>query len=227
MEVKEVIDPDFEQKSVILIEGKSKLEIITSPIYLPILESLREGYKTVKEIEKDYAKFVETEIRKHIKKDEKKIQELVEKRKRSDKSLYRYIQDLVKAGFVTVVGKRIDKPMIEKLFARTAKLFLNDKYYEKLICTSEEGIESISRLIELVYVIQKPEYNSVKNFISQMEVSFMNITNKLFQEYPEEYVKIVEKLSLQDVNAVLQTICIVDLITKQDNYKKLLSSINQ
>ena len=126
MKVKDVIDPNFKQKSVILVEEKRRLDTVTNPIYLPILESLREGYKTVKEIEQDYANFIEVQVRKQIKKDEKKVQELVKQRMRSDKSLYRYIQDLVKAGFVVMVGKRIDKPMIEKLYARTAKLFLND-----------------------------------------------------------------------------------------------------
>ena len=226
MRDRDILNPDFKQKSVILIEDKDKLEIVTNPTYLPILESLREGYKTVKEIEKDYTKFIENEIRKYVGKDEKKIRELVEKRKRSDKSIYRYIQDLVKAGFVVMVGKRIDKPMIEKLFARTAKLFLNERYYEKLICTSKEGIESLSSLIELVFGISKPDFNFVKEFISQMENSFRKTTNKLFREKSEEYVRIVENLSLQDVNAVLQTICVLDLITNQDNYKRLLSSID-
>ncbi len=225
MKVKDVIDPNFKQKSVILVEDKRRLDTVTNPIYLPILESLREGYKTVKEIEQDYANFIEVQVRKQIKKDEKKVQELVKQRMRSDKSLYRYIQDLIKAGFVVMVGKRIDKPMIEKLYARTAKLFLNDTYYEKLICTSDAGIESLSSLIKLVYGISKPDFNFVKEFLSQMEVSFKETTDKLFKEKPEEYVEIVEKLSLKDVNAVLQTICIVDLINNQDNYKKLLSSI--
>ena len=226
MKYQDVIDPNFKQDSVMLVSDESKLEIVTDPKYLPILESLREGYKTVKEIEKDYAHFIENEVRKHHKKNEKMIQELVEKRKRSDQSLYRYVQDLVKAGFVTCIGKRIDKPMIEKLFARTAKLFLNEKYYEKLISSSKASIESIARLIELIYEVPKPHDELIRDYSSQMKVSFQQITKKLFKEKPEEYVKIVEKLSLQEINSVIQTISILDIVVNQAKYHKLLDVFN-
>ena len=222
MKFQDVIDPNFKQKSVMLISDKGKLEIVTDPKYLPILESLREGYKAVKEIEKDYTKFIEREVRKNYRKDEKIIQELIEIRKPSSPSLYRYVQDLVKAGFVACIGKRIDKPMIEKLFARTAKLFLNDTYYEKMICSSKASIESLARLIEMIYEFPKPDDEAIREYSSQMERSFQQITKTLFKEKPEEYVKIVEKLSLQEINSVLQTISILDLIINRAQYKKLL-----
>ena len=227
MKFKDILDPNFKQKSVILIGEESQLEIVCNPVYLPIFESLREGYKTIKEIEEDYTRFIENEARKRFKRDKKTIKELVERRKRSDKSIYRYVHDLIKAGFVTLIGKRIDKPITEKLFARTAKLFLNDTYYKKLICSSEASMESLSDLIELVLGIPKPDNNTVKEFISQMERSFQDTTDKLFREKPEDYVKVVEKLSLQDINAVLHTISIVDLIANRDNYKKLLTSLDE
>ncbi|MFW9852729.1 MAG: hypothetical protein ACFFDS_07300, partial [Candidatus Thorarchaeota archaeon] len=148
------------------------------------------------------------------------------KRKPSGPSLYRYVQDLVKAGFVSCIGKRIDKPMIEKLFARTAKLFLNDKYYEKLISSSKPSIGSIARLIELIYEIPKPDDEVVREYSSQMKVSFQQITKKLFKEKSEEYVKIVEKLSLQEINSVLQTISILDLIVNRAQYKRLLEVLD-
>ncbi len=226
MKFHDVIDSNFEQESVILISDESKLEIVTDPKYLPILESLREGYKTVKEIERDYTKFIEKEVRKQYKKDEKIIQELVKKRRRSDQSLYRYVQDLVKAGFVICIGKRIDKPMIEKLFARTAKLFLNDKYYEKLISSSKASIDGLARLIELIYEVPKPEDELIREYSSQMKVSFQKITKKLFKEKPNEYVEIVEKLSLHEINSALQTISILDLIVNQAQYIKLLKALD-
>lgn len=226
MKFQDVVDSKFEQKSVMLIKDMSKLEIVFDPKYIPILESLREGYKTVKEIENDYTKFIEKEVRKNYKKEDKIIQEIIEKRKPSSPSLYRYVQDLVKAGLVTCIGKRIDKPMIEKLFARTAKLFLNDKYYEKMICSSKASIESLARLIELIYEIPRPDNEIVREYSSQMEISFQQITMKLFKERSDEYVKIVEKLSLQEINSVLQTISILDLIVNRAQYKRLLEVLD-
>jgi len=117
--------------------------------------------------------------------------------------------------------------MIEKLFARTAKLFLNDKYYEKMMCSSKASIESLARLIELIYEIPRPDNEIIREYSSQMKVSFQQITKKLFKEKSQEYVKIVEKLSLKEINSVLQTISILDLIVNQVKYKKLLAILEK
>ncbi|GAG95343.1 unnamed protein product, partial [marine sediment metagenome] len=128
MKTQDLIDPNFKQKPVVLIKEEAKMQIMANPIYFPILMSLRDGYKTIKEIEEEYNKFIVKDLKKQGIKDRKKIKEMVDKKKRSDKSLYRYIQHLIDADFVVLVGKRIamEKSMTEKIFARTAKFFFVD-----------------------------------------------------------------------------------------------------
>ena len=64
MKTQDVIDPDFKQQPVILISNEKKLQLMANPVYFPIFMSLREGYKSVKEIEEDggEAIFIPTDV---------------------------------------------------------------------------------------------------------------------------------------------------------------------
>ena len=64
MTTQDFLDPDFKQKPIILISEDEKLKVMSNPIYYPILASLREGHKTVKEIEEDYLKFLKKDAKK-------------------------------------------------------------------------------------------------------------------------------------------------------------------
>ncbi len=227
MKTQDIIDPDFKQKPVILIKDEEKLLIMNNPNYYPILMSLREGHKTVKEIEEDYAKFIIKDLKKQGIKDEKKIKEMVSKKKRSDKSLYRYIQHLIDAGFVALVGKRIamEKSMTEKLFARTAKFFFVESYYEKMICANQNCIESLAQLLGIIYNVPQPNKSDLKQFISLMNSSSKKITSMLFNEKSEEFVQMVDSLSLDEVTAVIQTLSIIDLANNSKKFDKLLRNI--
>jgi len=229
MKTQDVIDPDFQQKPVILIKDEEKIPFMSNPTYYPILMSLREGYKTVKEIEEDYTKYIIKDLKKQGIEDEKKIKEIVNKKKRSDKSLYRYLQHLIDAGFVALAGKRIamEKSMTEKLFARTAKFFFIESYYEKKVCSNQNCIESLAQLLGLVYNVSLPNKNDIKQFISLMNVSSKKITSILLDEKSEEFVKKVDKLSLNEVTAVIQTLSIIDLVTGSKKNVKLLEELEK
>ncbi len=227
MKTQDVIDENFKQIPVMLIKDEDKLQVMGNPIYYPIFMSLRDGYKTVKEIGEDYVKFIEKEAKKQGILDDKKIEEYVEKKRRSDKSLYRYIQQLIDAEFVVLVGKRVamDKPMTEKLFARTAKFIFVESFYEKIFCTKPNCLESIIQLLGLLYDVPDPELANLEQFTNSMMDSSKRITSKLFNEKSEEFVQIVEKLSLAEITAVLQTLSLIDLVSTSENYTKLIKSL--
>lgn len=219
------LNPKYKEEPIILIREESKLKIMSNPIYFPILMSLREGPKTVKEIEEDYLEFAVKEAKKQGIKDKSEIKEYVAKKKRSDKSLYRYIQHLIELDFVDVYGKRISKPMTEKLFARTAKFFFVEDYYEKMVCEDSKCIESMSKVLSLIYNVPKPDEKHVAKFTSIMKKSFENVTQILFKEKPEEFVQQVENLSLSEVTDVIQTLSMIDLVKNSEKYSKLIESI--
>ena len=64
MEPEDIIDRNFKQEPVILIKDEAKLQIMGNHVYYPIFMSLREGYKTVKEIEEDYTKLLQKQAKK-------------------------------------------------------------------------------------------------------------------------------------------------------------------
>ena len=229
MKTQDLLDPNFKQKPVILIKEEAKMQIMANPIYFPILMSLRDGYKTIKEIEEEYNKFIVKDLKKQGIKDRKKIKEMVDKKKRSDKSLYRYIQHLIDADFVVLVGKRIamEKSMTEKIFARTAKFFFVDSYYEKMICANQGCIDSLSQLLGLIYDVPQLEKTNLKQFTNLMKECSKKITSILFTKKSEEFVQIVENLSLSEITAVLQTLSIIDLVNNPKDFKKLLESIEK
>jgi hypothetical protein len=227
MKTQDVLDPDFKQKPVVIIKDEKKLQLMSNPNYYPILASLREGFKTVKEIEEDFIKLIKKDLKKQGLTDEKKIKEVLEKKKRSDKSLYRYIQHLIDADFVALVGKRVamEKSLTEKLFARTARFFFVESYYEKLICADQSCIESLSRLLGVIYDVPPIDENVIKKFTSAMMKSSKEITSILFNKKSEEFVQMVDKLALDEVTAVLQTLSIINLITNSEDHSKLIESL--
>ncbi|MCE7747105.1 MAG: hypothetical protein GPJ51_01820 [Candidatus Heimdallarchaeota archaeon] len=229
METQDVIDPNFKQKPIILISDEEKLQIMGNPVYFPILMSLRDGYKTVKEIEEDYIKYIEKEAKKKGYTTEEKIKLYIEKKKRSDKSLYRYVQHLIDTKFIALIGKRValEKPMTEKLFARTAKFFFVESFYEKIFCTSQNCLVSIIQLLGLIYDVPQPEISNLEQFTSSMMDSSKKITSKLFNEKSEDFVQIVENLSLDEITAVLQTVSLIDLVANPKSYTKLLNDLDK
>lgn len=229
MKTQDVIDHDFKQKPVVLIKDEKQLQLMSNPVYFPIFMSLREGYKTVKEIEEDYTKLIEKQARKKGVKNKKEFKEYVEDKKRSGKSLYRYIQHMIDADFVVTIGKRvaIDKPMTEKLFARTAKFFFVDSFYEKMLCNDSKCIESTTQLLGLIYNVPEPSKNILEEFTGLMEDSLEKISSLLFGEKSEEFVQIVENLSLGEITSTLQMLGIIELVTKSKNYSKLIKSLEK
>ena len=227
MKIQDVIDPNFKQKPVVLIKEEDKLKLMSNPNYYPILVSLREGFKTVKEIEEDYIEFIKKDLKKQGITEEQKIKEIVDKKKRSDKSLYRYIQHLIDVDLVALVGKRIsmEKSMTEKLFARTAKFFFIESYYKKMICANQNCIESLTQLLEVIYDIPQLDNAVLKQFINSMKKSSKKITSILFSEKSDEFVQMVDNLSMDEVTAVLQTLSIIDLVANSKEYAELLKSL--
>ena len=229
MKTQDVIDPEFKQKPVVLISDEEKLQLMGNPIYYPIFMSLRDGYKTVKEIEEDYTKYIEKEAKKKGAKTDAEIKEYIKKNKRSDKSLYRYIQHLIDADFVVPIGKRIslENPMTEKLFARTAKFFFVDGFYKKMACSKQSCIETASQLLGLIYDISQPEKAKIKEFSLLLEESLKKITSILFGEKSEEFIQIVENLSLDEVILVLQILSIIELSSEPKKYSELIKMLGK
>ncbi|MHA2366314.1 MAG: hypothetical protein ACXAC7_20325, partial [Candidatus Hodarchaeales archaeon] len=147
-----------------------------TPKYLAIINMLREGPKTIKEIHQNHSKFEEIADRMFNEKahlvQEKNRQTITTKK---ENTIYRYVKDLIKAGFVIEAGRRMVKNQTSTqiLYSRTAKVFytlgiekdywISEKgkniiyalgmtlrhHFEKLNFKKEEFFQLISKYSEL------------------------------------------------------------------------------
>ncbi|MCG3254828.1 MAG: hypothetical protein KAU62_01995, partial [Candidatus Heimdallarchaeota archaeon] len=142
---------------------------------------------------------------------------------------HRYVQHLIEFDFVALYGKCVamDKPLTEKLFARTAKFFFVDSYYDKIVCEEPNCIESLSDPLGLIYDVHAPEKKHLEEFTALLKDSFKKVTKILFKEKPDEFVQKVEKLSLKEITDVIQTLSIIELVRNSKNYSKLLSCLDK
>ncbi|MCK5304545.1 MAG: hypothetical protein KAJ72_04790, partial [Candidatus Heimdallarchaeota archaeon] len=118
---KDIMDEEFEQKDVWVVEDRELVKIFHDPAYIPVISALREGPMTVKQIAEEYNNIVKKRaIKMDIPKD------AFEKMKRSEKTIYRYIKELSELGIVANSGQRLvlGKTATENLFSRVAKVFL-------------------------------------------------------------------------------------------------------
>ena len=227
-EYTDVLDKDFKPKPVVLISDEVKLKIMSKPTSFPILMSLRDGYKTVKEIEDYYKKYLEKQAKKKGM-SKKEIKKFVKEGDRSDKSFYRYVQELIKAGFIVTIGKRValDKPMTEKLFARTADFFFVEKFYEKTSCTEPQCVESLANLAGLAYDVPPIDLKIITDFSRTFIESTKRITENLFGEKSAKFVDIVAGLNLEEVMTVIQMLSPIELISSREEYSELLKMIGK
>jgi hypothetical protein len=117
--------------------------------------------------------------------------------------------------------------MTEKLFARTAKFFFVEAYYEKLICAEPQCIDSISQLLGVLYKAPQPSKEDIGDFIQMMTESSRKITSLLFDEKSEEFVQMVDNLSLDEVTTVLQTLSIIDLVANSKKSAKIFEGLTK
>ena len=109
MEVQDVIT--FKPERAKVIKDPKIIDTLKDPNHWPILKALRKGPMTVRELEKEYAKLAAKD---------KEIEP------KSEKTIYRYLKELKKAGLVASAGQRVEigKTATETLFTRSADMFM-------------------------------------------------------------------------------------------------------
>ena len=115
----------YKQKTVITLTEEQVNLMYSDENLSYIIKFLRAGPRTVKELEKDFTK-------KGIKK--------------SDKSIYRYLKNLIEVGMVAKAGKRITSKgagelQSETIYIRTARMFLTENLRKKMNTLDDKAVE--------------------------------------------------------------------------------------
>jgi hypothetical protein len=141
---------------------------------------------------------------------EKAYQEEAEKTEshepKSDKTIYRYLKILEKAGLVTHAGQRmnIGKTVTETLFSRTAKIFLTlDE--EPDWWNSKAGRDVAGRIGKiLAYLLNSPEppISEIQNLLIQYQHTKESEQERLMTSAPEEILKLITEGDINQLNKV-------------------------
>lgn len=175
------------QNSVEFLKDEQAIKTLRNPLYRPIIKILREGYKTFKEIKKEYSKYANVP---------------------PDKTLYRHLKTLENEGLIFEIGKRVytDQSMTEKLYARTAKFFhmteesLESEEREK---RTKRRAEIVTKIFELINKTPTISKECVEEIMKKSYAYEKKKIENLFRGFPDELVEIAGDLPADELQFVV------------------------
>ncbi len=212
----------YKPKHVQVLVDEKQIQLIRDPQYNIIVRVLREGPMTVQEITEKYNKI----IQKACTIDGKLEEILLEKKQRSEKSIYRYLKDLQKVGLLTVAGQRviIGQTATQKLWSRTAKIFIF-KTHSYRWWESEEGksfAEKISKMLALLFPQYGLDCEKMHQTLIELNRLAEDEVENLFIEHPEEMDNIIGSCSVEDMNSILKELHTLILLFEKEKVAKVL-----
>ena len=197
----DVKDPKTGEKKTIM-----KYNLLNDPLYSPILVALKEGPMTVRDLEKRYA-------------------ELAAEAK-SDKTLYRYLKFLEKAGLVVPAGQRVTvgKTATEALYARTAKLFYSsfaaNDLWECSFCNTV--LDKAAKILSLREDLPNQNKSCVKKLMTSVDGYIFDEVSKFFEDYSEEIAVITKESNPYEMQRITDVLSTILLLQKPKIYEKQL-----
>ncbi len=215
---KDSIYENYVQKGVWVVEDKHLLDLLTDSAYSPIINLLRERPLTIKELTKKYNEIVkEKAVKLNI-----PLDAFEKKMKRSEKSIYRYVNDLIDANLVVVAGRRIiaDRTASENLYGRTAKIFLmknlSDDYWDKE--EAQPFLDKIARLLAVVLDKPVPSTKCLAEVLNKLDTNRLRDVYKGLEEKYDVVAEILLDATIKEGNRILDTVGMLMRIWNCDEY---------
>ena len=218
MSIENKIDPNYICKTVEIIKDVERYQMLEEPNLEPIIVALREGPKTVNELEIEYNDYVKEKIQKmNLTNREEEV--LEKKMFRQAKTLYKYIKVLKENGFIVEAGKRFtaNQRAAETLYGRTAKLFFLIRGKELWIDPDSvnPSLEFLSRFLGMINQSKNPNVKSLKKFLNSVETKLNQDLTMLFTLYSDEIAAISEEITYEDLRFFIHGL---NLILIMKNY---------
>ena len=208
MKFKDIVD--YNPELVLITTDEDKVEILRNPLYLPILSILREGYKSLKQIQENYKEYSDKESVPSI------------------KSLYRHMKHLKDAGLVSVVGKRIydDQTKDETLFGRTAIFFyMRDDVERDIQDDKFKGQTKIlADLLKITLDISQPTSECISDLVKKIREVFTEGHDLLFGKNIEKIAPILTQQPLEDLRTLVYDYCLITLLLRSQEFEKNLKN---
>ncbi|NHJ47642.1 MAG: hypothetical protein FK733_07635 [Asgard group archaeon] len=197
----------YEEKAMLMISDDTTWGLFEDSRYMPIVEALRKGPMTVRDLEVEYNNIVARKID-EMPLEAKEKRELKDKTKRKGKTLYKYLDVLEKNGLVVQAGKRVrmGQTASETLYGRSAKLFLMDNK-EKIKLAPEEikkVIPVLGKLISLDNEKQSLSNECLTKFFRKILTKIITNRDQITKDYSNEITQVATEVNYNDLSTVIQ-----------------------
>lgn len=212
METRDLIS--FTPKNVVVIDQKKQFDLLFLPKnvqkFTPILRILRDGPLTLKELEYKYNAIADEPKKKN--------------------TIYSYVQELEKAGFVTKAGQRISPghTFCEWLYDRTAKLFypvlVSDEYFKSKEASA--ALEKTRELLSLYLEQPAPDFNKLKDVVFRTNQQAQRVVGDVFSKHSDEIAEITKDLSFRQLDKICKALEMLMIVLHfEDKSDELLSEL--
>lgn len=212
METRDLIN--FTPKNVMVIDQKKQFDLLFLPKnekkYIPILHVLRDGPLTLKELEYKYNAIADAPKKKN--------------------TIYSYVQDLEKAGYVTKAGQRISPghTFCEWLYDRTAKLFYpviaSDEFFKSK--EASFAFEKTSDLLSLYLGQDSLNFDKLKDVVFKTYQQAQRSVGDIFSEHSDEIAKITEDIPFRQLDKICNILELLMVVHNfRDNSGELLKEL--
>jgi hypothetical protein len=179
------------------------VELINDKKLVPIIEVLRTGPKTIKEIMKEY--------------------NLQVSKPKKEMTIYRYVKYLEQGGLVVQAGRRVemDRTATEILYSRTGKIFYNvdlsKEYWETE--RSKRIIEMMSGVLNLYPKFKISSDECLRDLITEI-YSKMNIeVAEVLKESSEKLPDLFADKSFSEISKMTDILQLFVLLSNPDIYE--------
>ena len=210
---------DFVPEAVKIVRDEEIYKMLYDPVYEPIIVVLREGPMTIEEITARYNDYVEIQGRTN-----NLSAEVIEKNKKSEMTIYRYIKDLGKENIniVTQAGRQIEtgKTTTKALYARTATVFYpilkSEKYWDNK--ESEDFVNIQATLLELYFKDRTVSKELLKELLKRIDTDSSQVGAKVFEENNEIVKELTKGLTFKELDKHLTQLSYLIMLFESESY---------
>ncbi|NPD88232.1 MAG: hypothetical protein HGN29_05895 [Asgard group archaeon] len=221
----------FKEEAISVIEDAYLWEIISDPRYEPILQALREGPMTVRDLTKKYNQIIYDFIEglELPTKDKKKKKEELE---RVEKTIYKYLSALQEKKLVVKAGKRIQvdetgritKAASENLYGRIAKLyfFTGKELGFENNCEFQNSVPILGKILSMMNNLPEPSIECLSKVLIKIYTRLSDERKELFKKHSEELAEISQNASYEILKTVIQSFDILNSILRASEFSEEL-----
>ena len=150
----------------------------------------------------------------------------LQKDKKSETTVYRYIKKLEEEGIVFEAGRRIDPDgrTTKALFSRTAKLFIpataSKEWWETP--SSKKIIEATAQMFAFAMSEKNPDIECIKKFMLEMDENTSQKSAEVYKTHNDELTKITKDMGFKEIDKALTWLNYLLLMQHSEEYLEKL-----